>query len=1606
MRRTANMVVGLMAILLGFGSESPAQDTAFGIPNFSTQIGGPFDSLDLASSNVFIQIPIRSKSAGAVPMSVNLVSNSHIVRAFPTAWGFVGQLASSLQPQAVAATLGYQVAILSRKSFGTCHGLPDTLTTLAVTDQRGTLHPLGASGDSGGCIVPPPVPVTLDDSGIQVLWSTQQIYDKFGNVATTQSNTPSSGWITYTMATPSGVTATATVNTNVAPQAWAWTDTLGSSSPYAFLTGTFGGGANGGSDSYSYYDSSNTQQTYSVSYGEFTALTGFGCTSVSDAGATKYYLPITLSIPGGGSYSFSYEVPFGHSGSGTYGPYTTTRIAKITYPSGGSVSYAYSGTNGNGGHGGIDCISGVVPSLSRTVNDNNGNVGAWTYANSKSSTASNYTVTAQDAGSPRNTIVYNFNGEFQTQAIYYQGSGGTPLKTVTTCYNNVALSGCAAYVGIYAFPIAQTNTYTSLSDPILPSTGLNDVETTYDTFGNVTSVLAYDFGATTLTSQRLLTYGSWNGTSCVSLTGYLVGVPCDVKLENSSGSAGLLTETRNTYDSFGRPTAISKWVSGTNWLTANATYNANGTLATSTDPAGNQTIVAYNGTGGCDNLLPTKVSYAVAAVGSSSLQWDCNGGVPTKSIDVNGNQTTYSYSDSLYRQTKVLRPDGGSTTTTYNTSSGSPFPNGWSVHTTTSIDSSRSMTRASLMDGLARPVQTQNQSDPNGIAYVNTVYNTLGQVYSVSNPFYTAADATYGVTSFSYDALGRKTLITNPDTTIRKVKYTNRAFSTTDESGIESFYQINGLGQLTIACTGFGSGVQANGAKTVACPVDTDTGAGGFVASYVYDAANRLTSLNYSGQVRSWTYDGVGRKLTSIQPEISGINCRGGTYSACYSYDTGSAGDLYQIVVPKANSTASAAFTIAYKWDGMHRLTEIVPGSQTAYHYNYDRTPYSGHIIANPKGHVVEADHGVLAAQRISSYDSMGNMLNRWECTATNCGTSTYNTSYSYNYLGEPTSYTNPAGFVWTPTFNAIGQLTGIATTDTGTGLPATILTAHSYNAPGEPTSVTYGDGITRTKGYDNRMRLTSISDSGSTYSELLTYFGNSSIKTDQDSVNGNWAFTYDPLNRLVSSTQTGGAGNVFTYTYDQFGNRWTQTLAAGSGSGNSFSYVFNSANQITGSSGTTYDIAGNELSDGLGNDYTYDGFGHKLTGSNVTYTYDGSNRVVQHIATGGPTVDLINTPFGNSEFTNSSWSRELVGNTTYFNSVTYYSHRDHLGTKRVLTDYTGANRGQCTNSPFGDSWSCTSSVDDSGFAGGRNWDNSVDHFGARDFHNTHGRFMVPDPKGIGSLVDPANFNLYSYASNDPMTMVDPSGLADFPEDRPASDEAGGEDTDVVPPDLNSIFTPVVFPPDPDSADVVINDIVQSLTADVGADMPECTCVGAIVDEPSTGVQAHVDDSFQPGSFGYGMVQGSAGLWASANGTMKGVTAIYGAGFGVAAAAPAVLPALSNGISYGVGFYQGALGGGSVVLLGKYFTASDNYMVDAEEIGANYFNLGKFWHLAEYFGDAWVADQGFIDASIVRGQTFLLNQPPFGEFSFGTYGREVQYLFDQGIPNNQILVTW
>jgi YD repeat-containing protein len=90
-------------------------------------------------------------------------------------------------------------------------------------------------------------------------------------------------------------------------------------------------------------------------------------------------------------------------------------------------------------------------------------------------------------------------------------------------------------------------------------------------------------------------------------------------------------------------------------------------------------------------------------------------------------------------------------------------------------------------------------------------------------------------------------------------------------------------------------------------------------------------------------------------------------------------------------------------------------------------------------------------------------------------------------------------------------------------------------------------------------------------------YYSGDRIWGSDDAILGHIDYSYDEFNRLLGSNHTTN-GQAFSYSYDRYGNRLSQTATQGGGPQPSFSFDV-SSNRL---SGFSYDAAGNVLSDGI----------------------------------------------------------------------------------------------------------------------------------------------------------------------------------------------------------------------------------------------------------------------------------------------------------------------------------------------------------------------------------------------------------------------------------------
>jgi RHS repeat-associated protein len=272
--------------------------------------------------------------------------------------------------------------------------------------------------------------------------------------------------------------------------------------------------------------------------------------------------------------------------------------------------------------------------------------------------------------------------------------------------------------------------------------------------------------------------------------------------------------------------------------------------------------------------------------------------------------------------------------------------------------------------------------------------------------------------------------------------------------------------------------------------------------------------------------------------------------------------------------------------------------------------------------------------------------------------------------------------------------------------------------------------------------------------------------------------YSYDNYNRLASAQVQAGAAYSRFYSYDRWGNITNF-------SGATFSYATNASgapatNRISGDgcgNNYGYDAAGNLTQIGT-TTYGYDGAGRlkSVNGAANSYGYDGNGGRVRVTEGDGaaPVFYVRSSVLGQAALeVNATGVRRAyvyAGKKLVAEQSTdgqfYWLHTNHLGSSRAMTDVNGnlVYKGQFD--PYGQvltEWSSSgnTNLNAKKFTGyERDAATGLDYAGARMYNSGRGRFMQPDPNGIGAanLRLPESLNRYSYVRNDPVNHIDPLG--------------------------------------------------------------------------------------------------------------------------------------------------------------------------------------------------------------------------------------------------------
>jgi RHS repeat-associated protein len=873
---------------------------------FSQTVGTGVEHVDIGSGNLIVDIPILSIPGRRMPFNYGLRYNALFWtvarRSTPTGevqfWSierrpYIGGIDPGLGFTPTQPQLSWGVS--TETCTNTTHTDEDTLWTAQgylYTDAGGGKHQLPilqyvVSAPDGGCFLgfeglsqlqsftpaeailsrAPDVystPAVYLPDGTQVAWPTD-------NSILNPPATPD-GWVPV----PLGQYLDANGNSKCEDPAHIAcnpsADTLGRN-PLTVVNGS-------NQVLYQVYDSSGTQQAYTVNLGTISVHTNFGIAGVTEHSQIRAVVT-SIVLPNGTSYSFQYE-------NGTYGGLTG-----ITLPTGGTITYSWATLlppgNPQAAH---RYVSGRTVTVGSQVS-------SWTF--NRSCGDSNCFTINTDVGDPSgsHTMYQYADGKVISTKVYSGAVGTTLLHQYDLAYSSATADPTA-------LPIRITSTLEN---------GLQSkVEYDYDTTGsvpsNVSEIREYDYaqGASGALLRRAhKTYGLNSNASY--LTANIVDKVTQESVYDSTtdtcrGVAGPCAQTQYEYDAYvvgdnplqstssapqhdyaghsssftvrGNATRVKRWRNTDGALLATTySYDDLGNIRSIKDPLGHFTSYDYSDSFANASCPPPSGTNSRAFVSTMAnakgqriqiVRYPCTGQVQAhkneNDILAGLTGTAYTY-DSMNRPLITAFEDSGQISFDYHADALPP-----KATKTTLIAQGLNLMASTLSDGVGSTVQTSLDSDPSGADYTDITHDDIQRTKSVSNPHRSTASPTDGVTKTQYDALGRITQTTKQDGSFASAAYDVQTtiavnadcVQTTEEAGNQRGACSDALGRLvevdepnpsSVATNATGSVTISGSEQTTGASVSIIVANYGFETPVLGSGAN---AYQYHPTGSSWTF--------------------------------------------------------------------------------------------------------------------------------------------------------------------------------------------------------------------------------------------------------------------------------------------------------------------------------------------------------------------------------------------------------------------------------------------------------------------------------------------------------------------------------------------------------------------------------------------------------------------------------------------------------------------------------------------------------------------------------------------------------------------------------
>ena len=934
-----------------------------------------------------------------------------------------------------------------------------------------------------------------------------------------------------------------------------------------------------------------------------------------------------------------------------------------------------------------------------------------------SNTAWNQTVTSPGRLTRRRSAVTRSGSTKYVDAAYEYDTYGN--RTKETIYNEYAGTTAAssdprsitiAYDGTYhTFPITVTNLVGHAAsrtfDPDfgvpLTVTDVNGhVSTmTYDGFGRLKTVEGPSAGSPSYREEAKYTYGTPKATHGKTTTSLAVEMRTD-----DDDSAKAWHKHCRIYD--GRGMIVQEYSdTERGQLVVNRHYDGRGLLVSESAPR-----------------------KGICLLGNFSERlWRNNRGFKSS--------RTY---DTLRRPVLVTLPDGETTEHRYE---------GWSRSL---VDQNDHLKRWDS-DGLGRmtKVSEYTGSDPTVALYAETRYE-----YSEVDELTKVTDAANNLTTISYDDLGRKTSMTDPD-----------------------------MGSWSYTYDAVGNLIEQTDAKSQ-------------VIEFAYDKLNRLTHKWYppawTNSVGFTVYDLIEfRAAVDAERAAAGLSTGGWTDPEASSIRAAHLTELrsrLQGLWTAASLGAVPQFTAG---DSAAPSRQVAASDLTdlrgwLYDANSNNTSYETSSWAQSRrARALYQYDGTSAGsgkgRRTAMWDATGNSswtYDQYGRVATQTRVvdgRSYASSYTYDALDRAREMTYPDGEALTYSYQPNLLLDGIQSSIDSLDIVSDVV----YEDIGLPDSYTLGGGATTASQsfeywkIDDASRspfaaLKSIKlskDSTDLVNREMQYDAVGNVTKIVDGVNSETVdYTYDDLDRLLTASVPTGE----SFAYDTIGNMTSKAGAAldygttspkhavKSHGTTTYSYDANGSLTAKGTQTIKYDPEQRPIlvQDGTSiHRATYDGDGvrRKRDDSNGTVHYLGGYE--RKLAAGANSSDTVTKYYSASL---GALSRSVAFRR---GGTLHWVGSDHLGgTIRVLDGSFTALDGM-RYKPYGEDRDTGSSLNTDRKFTGQTEDETAGlyWYASRAYDPTIGRFVSPDPI-VPAPANPQSLNRYSYVYNNPLGFVDPSG--------------------------------------------------------------------------------------------------------------------------------------------------------------------------------------------------------------------------------------------------------